>query len=176
MNSFRSTSFVSTGNPLFWMVPKSLPFNPDAEWDDGFTTEDCQEDHFSRFLSNCIWGCNFLMCAAAMYTTAIVLRELVRAKALKWNATAYSLVFLFIYAISGCIIALTYFSNNFGGDPVEFWYNSRSIVFFYLRSPSELIVDFEICCTWIDLYDRLVLTRHPYSYMTCVCQKEAYST
>ena len=149
---------MSTGNPLFWQIPKSLPFNPDSEWDDGFTTEDCQEDHFSRFLSNCIWGCNFAMCAAFMYTNVIVLRELIHAKALKWNATAYSLVFLLIYAFAGACIALIYFSNNFGGDPVEFWYNSRSILFFYLRTPFELIVDFEICCTWIDLYDRLVLT------------------
>ena len=97
------------------------------------------------------------MCMAFVYTDSVVLRELVRAKALKWNATTYSLVFLFIYAITGAAIALIYFMNNFGADRIEFWYNSRAILFFYLRTPFELIVDFEICCTWVDLYDRWVL-------------------
>ena len=154
MKASSSTFFVSTGNPLFWMMPKDLPFNPDSEWDDGFSKEDCQEDHLSRFLSNCIYGFNFLMGMAFMYTDSVVLRELIRAKALKWNATAYSLVFLLIYAITGAAVALIYFMNNFGADRVEFWYNSRGILFFYLKTPFELIVDFEICCTWIDLYDR----------------------
>ncbi len=94
------------------------------------------------------------MNVAFVYTDIVVLRELIHAKALKWNATAYSLVFLLIYSVSGSAVALIYFLNNWGADRIEFWYNSRSILFLYLITPSQLIVDFEICCTWVDLYDR----------------------
>jgi len=142
------------GNPLFWKYQKSLPFNPDSEWDDGFTTEDCQDDHFSRFLSNVFYGMNMAMCLAFIYTDGVVLRELVRAKALKWNATAYSLVAMFIYATSMFFISMIYFLNNWDRDVIEFWYNSRALLFVYLKAPFEVIVDFEICLTWIDLYDR----------------------
>lgn len=149
--------FVSTGNPLFWRVPKSLPFNPDSEWDDGFTTEDCQSDHFSVFLVNCVWFLSLVMAGSFIYTDFVVLRELIRAKALKWNATAYSLVLLMIYAFSQAFTCLIYGLNNLGRDEIEFWYNSRTILFLYVKVPCELFVDLEICCTWVDLYDRLVL-------------------
>jgi hypothetical protein len=49
---------------------------------------------------------NMAMCLAFIYTDGVVLRELVRAKALKWNATAYSLVAMFIYATAMFFISM----------------------------------------------------------------------
>jgi len=36
----------------------------------------------------------------------------------------------------------------------EFWYHSRTILFTYFLMPFNVIIDFEIGVTWIDLYDR----------------------
>lgn len=94
------------------------------------------------------------MTAAFVYTDIAVLRELKRAKALKWNATAYSLVFMLIAAVSLLFIDLIYVTNTWDGDKTEFWYHSRSILFVYFALPFNVIVDFEVGVTWIDLYDR----------------------
>ncbi len=61
------------------------------------TFQDSFQTAFGALTSSCVW---------LSYTDSVVLQELVRTKALKWNATAYSLVFLLIYAITGAAIAL----------------------------------------------------------------------
>jgi hypothetical protein len=157
MECFKDANYPLGGrcdcNPLWFKIPAPLPFD-DNEWDDGFSTNDCRNDHFSRFIVGMFHLSALLMTAAFVYTDIAVLRELKRAKALKWNATAYSLVFMLIAAVSLLFIDLIYVTNTWDGDKTEFWYHSRSILFVYLTLPFNVIVDFEVGVTWIDLYDR----------------------
>ena len=94
------------------------------------------------------------MTSAFIYTDVVVLRELKRSKALKWNATAYSLVFMLISGLSKVWVDLMYMMNTWDADKTEFWYHNRRILFVYILSPFNAIIDFEIGVTWIDLYDR----------------------
>eukprot|EP00970_Alexandrium_tamarense_P009810 scaffold1961_cov219-Alexandrium_tamarense.AAC.18 len=95
-----------------------------------------------------------ILSLAFLYTSIAVIHELVRVKALKWNATAYSL-FWMTYSMFGVLcVDLIYMTNTWGADKIEYWYNSRSALFIYFIVPAGIIVDFEIGVTWIDLYDR----------------------
>mmetsp|Transcript_23657 Transcript_23657/g.37090 ORF Transcript_23657/g.37090 Transcript_23657/m.37090 type:complete len:329 (+) Transcript_23657:79-1065(+) len=140
-------------NPLWFKVPAPLPFD-DSEWDDGFTTNDCKNHHFARFIAGMFHFSGFLMTAAFIYTDVAVLRELKRSKALKWNATAYSLVFMLISASSLLCVDLMYMMDTWDADKTEFWYHNRRVLFVYVFMPFNVIIDFEIGVTWIDLYDR----------------------
>jgi len=71
----------------------------------------------------------FLMTAAFIYTDVAVLRELKRSKALKWNATAYSLVFMLISASSLLCVDLVYMMDTWDADKTEFWYHNRRVLF-----------------------------------------------
>jgi len=51
--------------------------------------------------------------------------------------------------------SLLYTTNVWDGDKTEFWYYSlKGIIPAYFLMPANAIIDFEICVTWIDLYDR----------------------
>ena len=95
----------------------------------------------------------FVLCGF-IYTDVVVIRELIRVKALKWNATAYSLFFLLWAALGMCCVTLIYGLNIMGADRYDYWYNSRTPLFTYCLIPFSVIIDFEIGVTWIDLYDR----------------------
>ena len=157
MECFKDANMPKGGrcdcNPLWFKIPAALPFD-DSEWDDGFTTSDCKNHNLARFIVGMFHLSAFFMTAAFIYTDVAVLRELKRAKALKWNATAYSLVFMLIAAVSKIFVDLIYLANTWDGDKTEFWYHSRKILFVYFIIPFNAIIDFEIGVTWIDLYDR----------------------
>ena len=140
-------------NPLWFKTPAKLPFD-DNEWDDGLTTSDCVDHHLSRFLISMSFVFIFLSSVACIYTTAIVLRELIRVKALKWNATATSLFSMIWLALGSSCCGLIYTLPYWGLDRKEFWWESRSVFFVWFTGPGNVVVDFEIVATWIDLYDR----------------------
>ncbi len=140
-------------NPLWFKIPAALPFD-DSEWDDGFTTSDCKNHHLARFIAGMFHFSAFVMTVAFIYTDVAVLRELKRSKALKWNATAYSLVFMLLSASSKVWVDLMYMLNTWDADKTEFWYHNRRLLFVYIMVPFNAIIDFEIGVTWIDLYDR----------------------
>lgn len=157
MECFKDANLPKGGrcdcNQLWFKIPAALPFD-DSEWDDGLSTDDCKNHHLARFIAGMFHLSAFLMTTAFIYTDVAVLRELKRAKALKWNATAYSLVFMLIAAVSKFFVDFIYLTNTWDGDKTEFWYHSRSILFVYFIIPFNAIIDFEIGVTWIDLYDR----------------------
>ena len=157
MECFKDPNFPKGGrcdcNPLWFKLPAPLPFD-DNEWDDGFSTSDCRNHNLSRFIVGIFLLATILMTAAFIYTDVAVLRELKRTKALKWNATAYSLVFMLFASVGTFFVDVIYLANTWDGDSTEFWYHSRTVLFVYLLMPSHAIIDFEIGVTWIDLYDR----------------------
>ena len=108
------------GNTLWFKYQKKLPFD-DSEWDDGFTTSDCDGHHISRFVQ--AWLCHFgqmILLAGFIYTDVVVLRELKRVKALRWNAVAYALVFMLYGAIANFLVNVVYFTNHLDADKKEF--------------------------------------------------------
>jgi len=158
MECFRDKNFPNGGrcdcNTLWFKMQKKLPFD-DSEWDDGFTTSDCEGHHISRFLV--AWLCHFgqiVLLMAFLYTDTVVLLELKRVKALRWNAVAYSLVGMAWGAFGTVFVNLIYMLNHMDADKNEFWYLNRGYLFTWFLMPANPIVDFEICVTWIDLYDR----------------------
>ena len=157
MECFKDSNYPKGGrcdcNPLWFKIPGPLPFD-DSEWDDGFTTSDCKNHVFSRFIVGIFFVVGLLMSAAFIHTDIAVLRELKRAKALKWNATMYSLVYMLIASVSMFFVNLIYLTNTWDADRNEYWYHSRKIIFSYLLAPFIQVADFEIGVTWIDLYDR----------------------
>lgn len=97
-------------------------------------------------------GC--ILTACAVFTLVSVIIELIRVRALKFNATAYSMIFLVFAALAVFFTHLIYFLNTLDADKVEYWYDSRTVLFTYVSLPMNCIIDFEIGVTWIDLYDR----------------------
>lgn len=94
------------------------------------------------------------MLTAFIYTDIVVIMELKRVKALRRNASTYSLFFLIWASIGVFFVTLIYLTNEWGADPTEYWYLSRTLLYSYCLMPANAIIDFEICVTWIDLYDR----------------------
>ena len=131
-----------------------LPFNPDSEFDDGFTTSDCKNNHLARFVVAMFYAVGVLLNAGFIYTDVAVIKELVRVKALKWNATTYSLFWLLYCSFGLFAVDLIYLFNTWDADKTEFWYRIRSIFFSYFLILPNVIIDFEVGVTWIDLYDR----------------------
>lgn len=119
MECFKDSNLPKGGrcdcNPLWFKIPGQLPFD-DNEFDDGFSASDCKNDHFSRFIAGMFHLSAFLMTAAFVYTDIAVIRELKRAKALKWNATAYALVFMLLASVSILFVDLIYLTNTWDGD------------------------------------------------------------
>ncbi|KAL7435088.1 hypothetical protein ACHAXH_002483, partial [Discostella pseudostelligera] len=130
-----------------------LPFD-DSEWDDGFTTSDCQNHRLSRCVVAGFHLIGVILTACAIYTLTSVIIELIRVRALKFNATSYSMFFLLWAGWSLFFTHLIYFLNTLDADKVEYWYDSRTVLFTYAVFPLNAIIDFEIGVTWIDLYDR----------------------
>ena len=95
-----------------------------------------------------------ILTACAIYTLTSVIIELIRVRALKFNATSYSMFFLLWAGWSLFFTHLIYFLNTLDADKVEYWYDSRTVLFTYVSLPMNCIIDFEIGVTWIDLYDR----------------------
>ncbi len=95
-----------------------------------------------------------ILTACFIYTDISVIVELIRVKAMKFNATAYSLFFLLWAAFSLFFTHLIYLLNTLDADKAEYWYASRTVLFTYALLPVNVIIDFEIGVTWIDLYDR----------------------
>ena len=157
MECFADKNFPKGGrcdcNPLWYKIPGKLPFD-DSEWDDGFTTSDCKNHHISRFIASMYHLVGVILTAGFIYTDVAVIRELIRVKALKWNATAYSLFYLLYAAIGVFFVDLIYLLNTWDADKTEYWYISRTVLFTYVLIPANVIIDFEIGVTWIDLYDR----------------------
>ena len=89
-----------------------------------------------------------------IYTDVTIIRELIRVKALKWNATATSLFVLLWASTSLFFCVMIYLMNTWDADKTEYWYSSRTPLFVYALIPVNVITDFEIGVTWIDLYDR----------------------
>ena len=141
-------------DPLWFKLPAPLPFDPDAEFTDGTGRKDC----VNHTLGVLFHGLGFLGCAISMtaflYTCVAVIREMIRVKALRFNATAYALITM-AYASLGILgVDLVYVINQFGGDRDTYLYYYRTILFSWFCIPCMTIIDFEICVTWIDLYDR----------------------
>lgn len=95
-----------------------------------------------------------ILTACAIYTLTSVIIELIRVRAMKFNATSYSMFFLLWAGWSLFFTHLIYFLNTLDADKVEYWYDSRTVLFTYAVFPLNAIIDFEIGVTWIDLYDR----------------------
>ena len=119
MECFKDSNYPKGGrcdcNPLWFKIPGQLPFD-DNEWDDGFSTNDCKNHHLSRFIVGMFHLSAFLMTAALVYTNIAVIRELKREKALKWNATAYALVFMLLAAVGVLFVDLIYLTNTWDAD------------------------------------------------------------
>lgn len=146
--------FLFSGNPLWYKTPGKLPFNPDSEFDDGFSTSDCENNHLVRFFIAMFYVVGVLLNAGLIYTDIAVIKELVRVKALKWNATTYSLFILLWTSFGLLCVDLIYLFNMWDADKTEFWYRTREMFFTYCIVVINIIVDFEVGVTWIDLYDR----------------------
>jgi len=140
-------------NPLWFKYAGKLPFDG-AEFDDGFSTSDCLNHHPSRFFASMFYLAIVSSLVGFIYTNVTVIKELIRVKALKWNATAYSLSFLLWASISLLFCVMIYLMNTWDADKTEYWYSSRTPLFVYALIPVNVITDFEIGVTWIDLYDR----------------------
>jgi len=157
MECFVNKNFPNGGvcdcNPLWFKYPGKLPFD-DSEWDDGFTTSDCEGHHISRFLAGMFFASFIVLMMAFIYTDVVVIRELKRVKALRWNASTYTLFFLVWAGVGIFLVSLMYLFNYMGLDKTEYWYLSRGVLYTYTYLPANVIIDFEICVTWIDLYDR----------------------
>ena len=142
-------------DPLWFKLPAPLPFNPDAEFTEFTGTKDCV-DHT---LGGLFHGLGFLGCALSMmafcYTSVAVIREMIRVKALRFNATAYALIVM-AYASAGIVISqLVYVFGQFAGGPAMDWiYYNRTHIYSWMVTPAMTLIDFEIAVTWIDLYDR----------------------
>lgn len=154
MYSLRSISInLLAGNPLWIKYDGLLPFD-DSEWDNGFTTSDCKNHRLSRCIVAGVHLIGCILTTCAIYTLSSVIIELIRVRAMKFNATSYSMFFILWACISLFFTHLIYFLNTLDADKVEYWYNSRTVLFTYAVFPLNCIVDFEIGVTWIDLYDR----------------------
>eukprot|EP00578_Thalassiosira_sp_NH16_P011229 CAMPEP_0181111324 /NCGR_PEP_ID=MMETSP1071-20121207/19209_1 /TAXON_ID=35127 /ORGANISM="Thalassiosira sp., Strain NH16" /LENGTH=375 /DNA_ID=CAMNT_0023195199 /DNA_START=185 /DNA_END=1312 /DNA_ORIENTATION=- len=140
-------------NPLWFKIPGKLPFD-DLEWDDGFTASDCENHNFSRLIVSTFQLVNAGLILCFIFTDVVIIRELNRVKALKWNAATYSLFFLLWAAVAIFFVDLIYIFNFWDLDRKEYWYMSRTVLFTYALMPANVIIDFEIGVTWIDLYDR----------------------
>ena len=103
MECLRDASYERGGrcdcNPLWFKYAGKLPFDG-AEFDDGFSTRDCLNHHPSRFFASMFYLAIVSSLVGFIYTNVTVIKELIRVKALKWNATAYSLSFLLWASIS----------------------------------------------------------------------------
>ena len=154
-NNFSCLFSPSTlqGNQLWFDYPGKLSFD-DQEFDEGFTADDCKGHTLSRFIAGTFFTGMFFVLCGFIYTDVVVIRELIRVKALKWNATAYSLFFLLWASLGMWCVTLIYGLNIMGADRYDYWYNSRTPLFTYCLIPFSVIIDFEIGVTWIDLYDR----------------------
>ena len=150
---FHTSTTPPQGNQLWFDYPGKLSFD-DQEFDEGFTADDCKGHTLSRFIAGTFFTGMFFVLCGFIYTDVVVIRELIRVKALKWNATAYSLFFLLWAALGMCCVTLIYGLNIMGADRYDYWYNSRTPLFTYCLIPFSVIIDFEIGVTWIDLYDR----------------------
>lgn len=143
-------------NMLWLKYEKKFPFNPDSEWDEsGFSTSDCHTQFFTANMSMGWLVVNQLLSLSYLITACIVIRELKRAKAFKFNATGICLVLSNIT----CLVALlyqifVYEHNVWDGDTDEWIYNNRLLAYGLVIIPSALLIDTEITVTWIDLYDR----------------------
>ena len=157
MECMRDASYKRGGrcdcNPLWFKYAGKLPFD-DAEFDDGFSSSDCLNHHPSRFFASMFYLATVSSLVGFIYTNVTVIKELIRVKALKWNATAYSLSFLLWASISLFFCVMIYLMNTWDADKTEYWYSSRTPLFVYALIPVNVITDFEIGVTWIDLYDR----------------------
>jgi hypothetical protein len=60
------------------------------------------------------------MLTAFIYTDIVVIMELKRVKALRRNASTYSLFFLIWASIGVFFVTLIYLTNEWGADPTEY--------------------------------------------------------
>lgn len=152
----RAFDLVSIGNPLWLKYEKKFPFNPDSEWEEtGLTTSDCQTQWFTSFMSMGWQLAAEILAIAFMYTDTIVIRELVRNKAFKWNATGTCLIMSNICALFDFLYCFTAYNLNvWDSDPNEWMYNNRVVLYNWVIVPLSILIDMEITVTWIDLYDR----------------------
>mmetsp|Transcript_7803 Transcript_7803/g.16922 ORF Transcript_7803/g.16922 Transcript_7803/m.16922 type:complete len:409 (+) Transcript_7803:110-1336(+) len=157
LECFADDNYVNGGrcdcNPIWWRVLGKLSFD-DNEFDDGFSAEDC----VSLVIPAIVVVLQYLFCLAlagsAFHTTIVVIRELWRSKALKWNASSYSLFYMVWASAAVVAFLLIQIFNVVGLDKKEFWFKHRSYLFAYGIIPPNGIIDYEIGVTWIDLYDR----------------------
>ena len=140
-------------NPLWFKYAGKLPFDG-AEFDDGFSTSDCLNHHPSRFFASMFYLAMVFSLVGFIYTDVTIIKELIRVKALKLNATATSLFVLLWASTSLFFCVMIYLMNTWDADKTEYWYSSRTPLFVYALIPVNVITDFEIGVTWIDLYDR----------------------
>ena len=153
MTQLNDSPSLRAGNPLYQKKPKKLPFDDSSEWDDGYSAADCENHHFQHFVVTALYFTMMILSLALVYTVFVVVRELIRSRALKFNATGTSLIILFVQGISVALLSLIYFANNIGLDRQEYWYQRRTLLF-NVMFPCVPLIDFEIAVTWMDLYDR----------------------
>mmetsp|Transcript_1566 Transcript_1566/g.3004 ORF Transcript_1566/g.3004 Transcript_1566/m.3004 type:complete len:432 (-) Transcript_1566:157-1452(-) len=140
-------------NPLWYKVPGKIPFD-DNEWDDGFTAEDCVDNKLVRFIVGGFFFVILILGLAFFYTSVVVIRELIRVRALKWNATATSLIVLTYASVGLIAVTMIYLINQWDGERSEFSYHWRKNIFSFATQPANVIIDYEIVATWIDLWER----------------------
>lgn len=134
-------------------ISKKMAFD-DSEWDeDGFTTDDCVL-HGIRWIPAITYFVMFIMLTSLTVTAIIVVRELVNAKALKFNATGVSLILMLYQALGVGYMYVLYFIVTMDLEKTGFMYEKRYIMIFLVIYPCEILVEGEIGVTWIDLYDR----------------------
>mmetsp|Transcript_15878 Transcript_15878/g.33319 ORF Transcript_15878/g.33319 Transcript_15878/m.33319 type:complete len:391 (-) Transcript_15878:95-1267(-) len=157
MECFADKNFENGGrcecNPLWYKIPAMLPFD-DSEWDDGFTTEDCANNRLVRLIVGIFLFAIFTTSVAFFYTAVVIIVELIHVKSLKLNSKTSSLIIL-TYAAAGLIVVLwIYLMNQWDGEKTEYWYHWRRNIFTVVTQPANVIVDYEIVATWVDLWER----------------------
>ena len=111
MKCFKDENFPNGGwcdcNPIWFKIAAKLPFD-NSEWDDGFTTSDCENHHFSRFIVGMYFVVSITSILAFLHMDVAIIQELFWVKALEWHTATSRSLFFFAMGSHQCPIMCEY--------------------------------------------------------------------